>query len=753
MLNNTTNPVPTLQLHQSLALLALIFTPRAIGIVGGRFLPQPCQLLLKTFENIAIQLPTTIWQSKKELTYYQLSLDVESGFLPPERLSVAWPNLKVKSSHLTPVITLDELMEHESVKPNWLVLNTLTSLHILLGAGHSLHDVDVLLVRAMVSEDLSFFENEKDVSDSDYYPLQPTILNDLQGHLSQHGFIQVASQREINPAFIHVIFVKDNQIKQQRIERLSRSLEKTEQDLLQLKDRNNELNQSLLHAVNASDLQKKKLINQQQAWTLSNTKLAEQLACQAQEKEALLENNQTLTEQLAEQAKEKEVLEESKQTLAEQLAHQAQEKEALLENNQTLTEQLAEQAKEKEVLEESKQALAKQLAHQAQEKEALLENSQTLTEQLAEQAKEKEVLEESKQALAEQLAHQAQEKEVLLENNQTLTEQLAEQAKEKEVLKVSNLVTTEQLVLIEKLEKEGQSKATTQEQEAEANLQQAAEVTSLKEQLTVCMEKTESHVKRIVQLGRTIKNLREYTDVDNFIEDITPFFYGKSLTYVDIGACYGDVFFKFHNAKGLKVREAHLFEPNPDNYKALTEKLKKLDISSIHTYKIGVYSKDTILQFLKAKTMTRVLDQLVDENLSSNVFEVNCSPLDSFIDVFTDHHINVLKIDVEGSEVEVLKGAQMLFKEQMVDLIYIELGFNVNATQQVYFGKVDSILQELGYRCFKIYEQKNEWIDDSPLLRRCNFAYMSASFAKSNPYKLVKELQKLREKHYDNANL
>ena len=77
-------------------------------------------------------------------------------------------------------------------------------------------------------------------------------------------------------------------------------------------------------------------------------------------------------------------------------------------------------------------------------------------------------------------------------------------------------------------------------------------------------------------------------------------------------------------------------------------------------------------------------------------------------------------------------------------MIYIELGFNRAGSQQSYFGDIDIRLQDLGYRVFRIYEQRNEWIADSPLLRRCNFAYMSARFAEANPYKARKEILELK---------
>src|SRR5690625_869364 len=49
-------------------------------------------------------------------------------------------------------------------------------------------------------------------------------------------------------------------------------------------------------------------------------------------------------------------------------------------------------------------------------------------------------------------------------------------------------------------------------------------------------------------------------DIDDFLRDISPFFYNKSLTYVDIGAFTGEVFQKLYSSNYLKIREAHLYE-------------------------------------------------------------------------------------------------------------------------------------------------------------------------------------------------
>jgi FkbM family methyltransferase len=234
-------------------------------------------------------------------------------------------------------------------------------------------------------------------------------------------------------------------------------------------------------------------------------------------------------------------------------------------------------------------------------------------------------------------------------------------------------------------------------------------------------------------------------EIDDMLVDIAPFFYGRSLTYVDVGAFVGEVFLKLSSAKEIKIREAHLFEPNPASFVKLKDNVKDVKASSLHCYNIGISSESRTHTFLAANSMTKVIDEIVDDRDVSGAFRVACRPLDDFLEVVTDRHIDILKIDVEGKELDIIAGAKEILRRQAVDFIYIELGLNLHGTQQTYLGDVDRVLQEFGYRIFKIYEQKNEWQKDSPLLRRCNVAYMSAKFADANPLSAVLEIHKLRK--------
>lgn len=273
---------------------------------------------------------------------------------------------------------------------------------------------------------------------------------------------------------------------------------------------------------------------------------------------------------------------------------------------------------------------------------------------------------------------------------------------------------------------------------------------------------------RARELDRENKKLRESSkkqgqetyrgdaDIDDFLRDISPFFYNKSITYVDIGAFTGEVLQKLYGSNYVKLREAHLYEPNPLSYEKLEQRLSTIKgLHSLHAYNFAIGSEETVAHFVAANAMTRMGGNQDLDSKTTNCFQCDVKPFMSQVDNFTEGHVHLLKVDVEGLELAVLSGAREALENGNIDVIYIEVGFNSLGKQQTYFAGIDKYLQKCGYRVFKIYEQRHEWIEDSPFLRRCNFAYMSTKFANSNPYKLTQELADLRgrvtkgEKHSD----
>lgn len=233
--------------------------------------------------------------------------------------------------------------------------------------------------------------------------------------------------------------------------------------------------------------------------------------------------------------------------------------------------------------------------------------------------------------------------------------------------------------------------------------------------------------------------------LERFVADVVPFFLGHNVAYVDVGAHKGAVLTAFCDSS-LNIGEAHLFEPNPDSFKVLQRvAATAFHRRSLNLYPVAVGEQVGTVIMQTADTMTKVVQAV--ENAAdasslpnSNAFIAPCTTLDECRGRFTDGHISILKIDVEGFEAQVLRGAAQLLGQQKVDVVYIEAGLNPQGTQQTYYRIIDDLMLGYGYRIFRIYEQKHEWMEDSPFLRRMNLAYFSQRFADRHPYKLTQAL-------------
>lgn len=240
--------------------------------------------------------------------------------------------------------------------------------------------------------------------------------------------------------------------------------------------------------------------------------------------------------------------------------------------------------------------------------------------------------------------------------------------------------------------------------------------------------------------------------IEAFVRDIVPLFHGRRLVYVDVGA-YKGLVFKGLLESELRIREALLIEPNPRSRAALQENLAGVSASHrLVISSLAVGARRGTVRMRSAESMTQVVAEepsdsprpVAEAGGASEHFTAQTVPLDELAQDLPGGRISLLKVDVEGFELQVLAGAESLLRERKIDVLYIEAGIDPGSTQQCYFRAIDDVLVAHGYRLFRIYEQMNEWIEDSPFLRRVNLAYLSPEFARTHPTHLTRELYSLQ---------
>ena len=158
--------------------------------------------------------------------------------------------------------------------------------------------------------------------------------------------------------------------------------------------------------------------------------------------------------------------------------------------------------------------------------------------------------------------------------------------------------------------------------------------------------------------------------------------------FVDVGAHEGETSNLF--SKYLNIKKIYCFEPSSINFKNLKKKIVKKE--NIFLFNFGLGDRDgegdfnqleessssTLVElnqkskyFIKKK---KILNLFIKKNFKIFSQSVNIMKLKNFIDNNSIEYIDILKIDTEGYEMKVIKGAEDKIKN--IDYIYFEHHFD-----------------------------------------------------------------------------
>jgi FkbM family methyltransferase len=144
---------------------------------------------------------------------------------------------------------------------------------------------------------------------------------------------------------------------------------------------------------------------------------------------------------------------------------------------------------------------------------------------------------------------------------------------------------------------------------------------------------------------------------------------GRGSTVVDVGANVG-MFAVRQAARGAHV---YAFEPNPDCYRRLARAVVEnaaTSAISLFNYAVGAAPGTGTLRVPDNRTALGSLAAIGSETVTFSS-EVSVTCLDLILPALAVPHVDLLKIDAEGAEVEVLRGAaQTLRHTERVILEY-----------------------------------------------------------------------------------
>jgi len=184
----------------------------------------------------------------------------------------------------------------------------------------------------------------------------------------------------------------------------------------------------------------------------------------------------------------------------------------------------------------------------------------------------------------------------------------------------------------------------------------------------------------------------------------------EGLVIFDIGAYVGDITRTYRDTfPGASI---YSFEPFPDSFAKLSQSVEG---EGVKCYQMAICEVDgrTKLQVNSDPTCNSLFPRpeagakyYPDEAENIGQVEVETLTLDSFCNRENISEIDILKLDVEGAETRVLRGASSKLRNKQIGLIFTEVMFVPHYKGGCLFHEVTAVLGEQGYTLFNLYNLK-----------------------------------------------
>jgi FkbM family methyltransferase len=186
-------------------------------------------------------------------------------------------------------------------------------------------------------------------------------------------------------------------------------------------------------------------------------------------------------------------------------------------------------------------------------------------------------------------------------------------------------------------------------------------------------------MKRIIQklvrkLGLDIIRYRPESMGLNPYFDMSKFIKSKQPMILDVGANKGQTINTLNDE--FKSCFIHSFEPSPSTFKILKDNTTKM--KNVSVWNCGMGSETNNL-FLNENTYSDMssfleLDAQGWGEINSKT-SVKVTTIDDFCREQNIEKIDILKLDTQGFELEILKGAKSTFLKNKIGLLYFEVTF------------------------------------------------------------------------------
>jgi FkbM family methyltransferase len=177
----------------------------------------------------------------------------------------------------------------------------------------------------------------------------------------------------------------------------------------------------------------------------------------------------------------------------------------------------------------------------------------------------------------------------------------------------------------------------------------------------------------------------------------------------DVGAHRGESLFKIYNL--LRSPVVHSFEPSPDSFASLSATFRDWPGLQLNNLALGEAKGEVGFRQYHGSAVNSVLpihrntpNVLRDVPLLETV-TVKMDTLDDYCARKDVDRIDWLKIDAQGYDLNVLKGARQVLAEARVALVSLEVNFIPMYEGEGTFCEILSYMESRGYKLVDLYEK------------------------------------------------
>lgn len=209
----------------------------------------------------------------------------------------------------------------------------------------------------------------------------------------------------------------------------------------------------------------------------------------------------------------------------------------------------------------------------------------------------------------------------------------------------------------------------------------------------------------------------------DFKQDLVNKFNINPISIFDVGANYGQTALHYNSL--FNTAKIFSFEPVKASYEKLINETQTIKNISCHNIALGEENNNVEIYLHKEENSQLNSLKAINSNQTGITKEtINVVTLDNFAKGQKIETIDLLKIDTEGFELEVLKGAYSFLKNKKIKAILCEVALSKRNTRNTQLNIVIDFLDKYDYFFVGLYET--------------NITYFKSGLAYSNALFILK---------------